>query len=144
MPTTELTPLISPSVREAVSTGATIEARITSEYGRTDETFHKWQAVIEDRLVEWGRNPGLFEDADIQPLSKETIHSAIELAKRLTRAGVPAPTRVVPDANAGIVFELQQGSLFESLRLSSDGSVEYCAFENARLVERDVRTPRAA
>lgn len=57
---------------------------------------------------------------------------------------LPAPTRVVPDAEAGIVFELQRGDLFETVRLSADGSTEYCIFRNARLVESKLWPPRGA
>jgi len=35
-------------VREAVSTGAVTEARITRDYGRKDEAFQKWQTLIDD------------------------------------------------------------------------------------------------
>jgi hypothetical protein len=143
MPTTESSLFFSPSVREAVSTGAATEARITRDYGQRDETLRKWRAVIEDRLIEWGKDPGQLEDEDIRPPSKDTIRLAIELADVLSSADYPPPTRVVPDADAGIVFELVHGSLFESLRISADGSTEYCAFEKARLVaRRDFRLSR--
>lgn len=144
MPATELSALISPRVPDAVSTGAATDARITRSFGREDETIQKWQAVIEDRLIEWGRDSSEFEDEGIQPPSMDTIQLAILLAKTLSRANCPAPTRVVPDADAGIVFERHEGGLLESLRLSADGSVEYCRFENARLVDREFRPPHGA
>lgn len=55
MPRTESGAFVSPMVREAVYAGAGTETRITLDYGRKDETFQKWQTVIEDQLVEWER-----------------------------------------------------------------------------------------
>jgi hypothetical protein len=144
MPTTESSAYVSPIVREAVSTGAVTGARITLDYGRKDETFQEWQSVIEDQLVEWGKNPSQFEDEDIQPLSNDTISAAIAVAKAFSMADFPPPTRVVPDADAGIVFELQHGPFFETFRLSADGSAQYCFFENARLVDSKFWPPRGA
>jgi hypothetical protein len=133
-------------LRVAVSTGAVTEARITRNYGRGDEALQKWQALIDDQLIEWGRDPSQLEDEDIQPPSKDTIRLAISLARLLSRADCPAPTRVVADAHGGIVFERHERNVFESIRLSDDGSAEYCLFENARLVgcERGVLSPLAA
>lgn len=134
---TELRSFISPMVRAAVSTGAVTEARITRDYGRIDKASEEWHVLIDDQLIEWGRDPSQLEDEDIQPPSMDTIHRAIWLATVLSKADVPAPTRIVPDADGGIVFERHEGSVFESIRLSADGGAEYCAFKNSRLVKRE-------
>ena len=138
---TELRSFISPMVRAVVSTGAVTEARITRDYGRKDEAFQRWEALIDDPLIEWGRDPSQLENEEIQPPSKSTIQLAIRLAVMLSKPGFPAPTRIVADADGGIVFERQERNLFESIRLSADGSAEYCAFINARMVEREFVPP---
>jgi hypothetical protein len=66
-----------------------------------------------------------------------TIHLATLLAGALSKFDFPAPTRIVPDAHSGIVFERRDGNAFESIRLSAGGSVEYCFFENSRLVSHE-------
>jgi len=136
MPPTELSAFISPTVREAVFTGAITEARITPDYGQKDETLQRWQALIDNQLLEWGRDPSQLEDDDTQPPSRETIALAISLARSLSLNDYAAPTRIVADAHGGIVFELHNRKLFESIRLSADGNAEYCAFVDAHLVER--------
>lgn len=120
----------------AVSTGMISEARITPDYGKREEALPRWQALIEDQLLEWGRDPSQLEDDETQSPSKEIIAWAISLASLLSRENYAAPTRIVPDAHGGIVFELQDKGLLESIRLSADGSAEYCAFVDARLVDR--------
>ena len=123
-------------VREAVCTGAISEARITPDYGQKEEALQRWQALIDDQLLEWGRDPSQLEDDETQPPSRETIALAISWARSLSLQDYAAPTRIVADAHGGIVFELQDRKLFESIRLSADGSAEYCVFVDARLVDR--------
>ena len=111
---------------------------------RDDETAYeareRWQELIDYRLIEWFRDPSRLEDDEIPPPSSATIRLAIELADRCRRKGFAAPTRVVPDAHAGIVFERDAGDVFESIRISADGTTEYCAFVRSRLVERELWT----
>ncbi len=137
MPVTKSSSFTSASLRDAVSTSVAIEAPITRDYGRTDKASEEWQGLIDYQLIEWGRDPGQLEDEGIQPPSMETIELAIWLASSLSRADLPPPTRIVPDANGGIVFERRERNVFESIRLSADGSAEYCAFENSHLVKRE-------
>jgi len=136
MPTTELSPFISPVIHGAVSTGVISDARITPDHGRKEEARPRWQALIDDQLLEWGRDPSQLDDDGTQSPSRELIARAIDLASLLSRENYAAPTRIVPDAHGGIVFELQGNRLFESIRLSSDGSAEYCAFVDTHLVNR--------
>ena len=97
----------------------------------------KWQEFITGQLVEWERDPSLFDDAEIPAPSVETIQLAVRVAERLRDRGIPAPTRIVPDAHGGIVLEREAGRWFDSYRISTDGSVEYSAFEDCRLVKRE-------
>lgn len=120
----------------AVFTGVIPEARITPDYGKREEALPRWQALIDDQLLEWGRDPAQLEDDETQSPSKEIIALAIFLARSLSLQNYPAPTRIVADAHGGIVFELQDKRLLESIRLSADGSAEYCAFVDARLLDR--------
>ena len=82
-----------------------------------------------------GIGPSRLEDEEMPPVSRDTIQLAIRVAVRLRDKGSPAPTRIVPDAHGGIVFEREAGNLFESYRVSADGSVEYCGLENCRMVQ---------
>lgn len=133
---TRSSPLISSPLLEAVSTNVATGEPITLGDAQKDKARERWQALIDYQLIEWGRDPSQLENEEIQPPSKSTIQLAIRLADMLSKPGFPAPTRIVPDAHGGIVFERQGRNVFESIRLSADGTAEYCVFENSRLVER--------
>lgn len=101
------------------------------------ETFrHAWQQLIDYRLIEWGSNPAQFADEGVEPPSRETITRAIKVAEQCQLKGFPAPDRVVPDANGGIVFERREQDVTEVLHIWSDGGAEYQHFHGTRLVER--------
>src|SRR5205085_2923059 len=95
-----------------------------------------WDRIIDNKLIEWGRDPSqLDEEGTITP-SKGTIQFAIAVARFLRNSGFSTPTRVVPDAHGGIVFEANDGNVFETIRLSENLSFDYCVFQDCRLVAR--------
>lgn len=96
----------------------------------------KWQSVIDYTLIEWGSDPGQLEDEGLEPPSREVIQLAIRCAQAYKDEGRPAPDRIVPDPNGGIVFERQEGDVSEEIHVWDDGTVEYCQFHGARLVVR--------
>jgi hypothetical protein len=126
-------PFISPLLESAVTTDADTQSPLS----RPDADREEWQKVIDGKLIEWGANPLEFEEEDIESPSCHTIQLAIQLAQTWSRWGWPAPTRVVPDAHAGIVFERQDGPVFETVRLSANDDLEHCLFEHGRLVRRE-------
>jgi hypothetical protein len=128
---TKLRPHFSGDVREAVSTSADQGAPVTRQ------SRQEWQKLIENRLVEWRCNPSQLDEEGTVTLSRATIQLAIDLASQMSKDGLLAPTRIVPDVNGGMVFERQRKDLFETLRISADGSVEHRVFENCRLVHRE-------
>ena len=100
-------------------------------------TAHEeWQKLIDRRLADWQRNPSQLADDELPAPSSETVRLAIQVAECLRDRGTLPPTRIVPDAHAGIVFEREVGRLFESYRISANGEVEFCIFEDCRLVQR--------
>ena len=91
--------------------------------------------MIDYRLIECAWDPSQLEDDEMPCASRDTIQLAIRVAEQLRDNGWPAPTRIVSDAHGGIVFEREAGNLFESYRISADGSVEYCGFKDCRIVQ---------
>lgn len=124
---------IAPLPAKAVATGADAESSITPKE-ITDS--HKWDQIIDYRLIEWGRDPSLLEDDDVEAPRGEVIHRAIALAQRLKERGLPAPHSVVLDPNGGIVFERRSSDAVETLHVWDDGTIEYCRFQGTRLLER--------
>jgi hypothetical protein len=129
--------LSTAALQSAVSTYADYRSAVTREYGREDVAQESWDS-IEKQLIDWGCDPSqLDEEGTITP-SADTIRFAIQAAAVLSRQDFAAPTRVVPDAHGGIVFEFQGQSYFESLHIMSDGNLERRLFKNHRLVVREI------
>lgn len=95
-----------------------------------------WQTIIDDCLVEWGKNPSGLADEDLVPPSVEIIDLACKAAMEFRDQAVPPPLRVVPDGEGGISFEFRCGSCFMSLNILSDRSAELLTFRDCRLVSR--------
>ena len=134
MSTAEST-FISASLQEAVSTRADNQTPVTGS--RDVDARHKWLRIVDKKFIDWAEYPQDFDDDGTAPPSRETISLAGQLATKLADMDVPAPTRVVFDANGGIVFERHDGSVFEAIIVSSELNVEYRRFLNGRLVERE-------
>ena len=98
----------------------------------------QWDEIIDSFLIEWGKNPSLLEDPDEGVLSptNQSIRIAIGLALVMRNHDAIPPSRVVPDGEGGIAFELMRGEVFESMQVHSDCSVELLTFRNCRLLAR--------
>ncbi len=94
-----------------------------------------WDA-IEAQLRNWEDDPGQLEDDALPPPSMDTIRTAIQVAADLRGRGAVAPSRVIADAHGGIVFELSNGSIAESLHIEPDRSIEHRFLVNHRLMKR--------
>lgn len=124
---------IDPSLKDGASKPSTFDGE------GDDATAAKraaWQQVIDQKLIEWAGNPSQLEDDRLDPPSAELIRRAIDFARALQQAGYTPPTNVVPDANGGLVFHRRQQDTSEEIHFWDDGTVEYCRFHGARLVER--------
>jgi hypothetical protein len=70
-------PSISAPVRDVVSTGVDTETPVTSDSGQESAARAAWQRIIDHQLIEWGRDPGQFDDEGIEPPTRETVQRAI-------------------------------------------------------------------
>jgi hypothetical protein len=136
MPETMPTSTVSPQVEEFVPTGADIQSPMNRTDILGDQATEKWRQLIDHKFIEWGRNPKVFEDDDIQPPSGAVIQRAIRLAEALKKSGVQPPSVVVPDPNGGIVFEYRQNGFTQVFHIWEDSRIDYCLFSGTRLTER--------
>lgn len=120
-----------------VPTGATCDDALASEPRPREKDRAGWQRIIDKHLIEWGRNPALFDPEEIVPPSPFIIDAASKIAIRLRDVGWAAPLRVVPDGDGGIAFENRAGEILQTLNVQPDGSVELITFHNCRLVRRE-------
>lgn len=95
----------------------------------------QWDKVIEHQLLVWERDPESLADEGIELPAKSTVSLALGLARAIRNVS-PPPTRVVPDADGGIVFEREEQNVLQTIRVNPDGTIEYCRFREARLIDR--------
>lgn len=136
MLTAERTPFMSANLSNVVSTNADTDSPITQNRSGAETARQAWQELIDEKLIEWGRNTRQFDDEGLEPPSRKTVRLAIQAAEQFRDAGYPPPNCVVPDPNGGIVFELRQNGSAEVVHVWDDGTVEYQQFRGARLVAR--------
>ena len=119
-----------------VPTGATCDDALASPPKPREKDRAGWQRIIDIHLIEWGRNPALFDPDEIVPPSAFIIDAACRVAMRLRDLGAACPLRVVPDGDGGIAFERRGDESFESLEITSDGRVELITFHKSKVVRR--------
>lgn len=96
----------------------------------------RWQEVLDQRLIEWGRNPEFLQDDGLKAPSSEVIAQACQFASFGRDHGVSPPQRVVPDGSGGISFEWQEKPFFLTVEIHANGDMEQLFFENSKLVRR--------
>ena len=96
-----------------------------------------WRVVINEPLIEWGRDPSKIADEGIDPPTREMITFASEYAMHLRDRGCPPPDRVVPNGDGGIAFEKWTGSFYQVIEFEPGGIVELLTYRDSRLVGRE-------
>jgi hypothetical protein len=92
--------------------------------------------LINEPLIDWGKDPSKVADEGIVPPSVELITFALRYAMHMRDQGYRPPDRVVPNGDAGIAFERWEGSIHEVLEFESDGIVELLSYRHSRLENR--------
>jgi hypothetical protein len=125
--------------RSGGETGAADRGALAStEHDERQLVRKAWNDVVDYKLIEWGRDPGLLDEDELIPPSSRAIDVAIRLARHLRDQGsAPPPTRVAPDGDGGIIFERWVNGSSESFEISDGGEVEYVLFHNGRVVIRE-------
>ena len=96
---------------------------------RREEAWREaWRRLIDEKLLEWLRDPSQLEDVGIDAPTATVVRLSLDLAERFREEGFPAPDSIVPDPNGGIVFERREGNVSEILHVWDDGSAEYMRF----------------
>lgn len=125
----------SEPIQQTVSTGIE-NGTLASDSREADAHREGWQRIIDEFLVEWGRDPAILDDDSIVSPSSAIINYACQWAMHLRDVGAPPPIRAVPDGDGGIAFERRNGDCFESLEIREDRGVELITFRNCRIVSR--------
>ena len=125
---------VSEMTRSPVQTSAAASPTLTMAADDRLKNRAAWQAVHDYTLLEWGLGASRFVEDGLTPPSAKAISVACQVA--LAYQDRPAPLRVVPNGDGGIVFERGTGEVFETIEIQEDGSVEWASFRNSRLHSR--------
>lgn len=109
--------------------------------GKKEETTD-WLRV-ESLLNEWCRKEPRRDEDGVEWPVPAVAEVAVQVACLLEQRGLQPPTRFVPNAEGGVVFEFQHERQLQTIEVEADGSVELCRFEDAKLVDRR-RIPAAS
>lgn len=120
-----------------VSTDAAQEDSLATGQRDAEAVRAAWETIVDKYLIEWGKNPSVIEEYDLAPPTGPILLRSIELARACAADGWPAPQRVLPDGDGGVIFERGTGAVFQSLRVDRDGRIELLTFHNSKLVARD-------
>jgi hypothetical protein len=127
--------LLSAQTSDVVATKADRILQMSPRIAQED-LRKMWQDSIDETLEKWIQEPDCFDDEYPRP-SRSTIEAASRFARILFENRKASPTRIITDANGGIVFEREEGALSMSFHLSPSRVVEFRVFENAKLRHRD-------
>lgn len=104
-----------------------------------------WNRII-DQMLEWISNPELLGYPEIDPISRDLIHSAINYAIVARDALQPPiePSAVGPTSDGGIAFEWRSGDLLRIIEIVDIGRGEVTEIRGGSVVsnymiERDPR-----
>lgn len=117
----------------AVETTAGADAQLVS----TAADFHKrqWAIWLDDYLIEWGQRPELVADGELRPPTQAALSAACRIAMEWAD-NTPAPHRIIPDGEGGLVFEWRSDNRFVSAEITATGSCEFLTFDDGRLIAR--------
>ncbi len=111
-------------------------ASVASRDQASEHRLKAWQAVL-SRASVWAQDASQFEEEDLPPPSAATLSRAWQLADEIKDGGAAAPTRIVPDTHAGIVFEWATGKRLVALSVRADQSVLVRVFEDGCLIRSE-------
>lgn len=117
-----------------VGTGAVSDDALLQPVAETQAWKEAWRRVIDDKLIEWGRNPEALEEDDLIPPTARAVQVAGEIAIEMRNAGEPAPKRVVPDRDGGIAFERWEGDETVTIMVSEDGAIEVIMWVGSKII----------
>lgn len=137
--------LMAQPVAPFVSTSAADEGILALNAIEAKENVDLWKDVIEEKLVDWGRQRTVCDEEGFILPSSIAVDTAIEIARTLQGKHSP-PTRVVPNGEGGIIFEKEVNSRFTAIEVFEAGSFELRSFLDCRLIytkyfERKSSTP---
>lgn len=98
-------------------------------------------AALRARLDAWAADPASAVGDGDEPPGVAALYAARVLVDRGERVGACPPTRVVPDGEGGLAFELHGNRALWVACLRADGGIEVEEFANGVLRRREAVEP---
>lgn len=102
------------------------------------DDFHDpdgWDLAL-DKLQVWLADPSVVTDDDVVPPSSATIRLAVAILRQGRANGMPSPTRVMPNGEAGIVFEWSHGKSTSTWEIDDRQRFEMTTYEDGKRLTR--------
>jgi hypothetical protein len=102
------------------------------------ERLQGWEKIILWKLIEWGRDPGRFDDID--PPTPRSVRAAIREAQAMRDDDEPMllPDWVVPTGDGGIAFRWGNAAdVMRSLEFTADGKTVFETIKQFATISRD-------
>ncbi|HEX7377956.1 MAG TPA: hypothetical protein VF278_12625 [Pirellulales bacterium] len=100
-----------------------------------------WRRIVDDVLIEWGRNPETVEDDGIDAPTTIAIAGATGVVSRLRGAGMPVPTNVAPTGDGGIAFQYELTDTFLTIEIDLEGAVELRVYRDGDVIRHNLGRP---
>jgi hypothetical protein len=95
----------------------------------------EWDQTLA-KLKRWLDDPGALEDDCVDAPSRETVQLACVLAAQARKQGMPPPTRVMPNGEAGVALEWVVGQSRNLWEIDDRQRLEMARFEGTRCASR--------
>jgi len=100
-----------------------------------DDSPAEWER-FESQLVQWEQHPDELADDGLEPPNQKTIPLIREVGYALRALAVEPPLRLIPNCEAGAVFEWRNPPFLWSIEVERDGTLELSVFRAGRLITR--------
>jgi len=91
---------------------------------------------VDAQLKSWADDPEALADDGLEPPSLQSLPLIREVSQALRELPVDPPARLVPNCEAGAVFEWKQPPLLWTLEVEQDGALEVTVFRHGRILSR--------
>ena len=124
------------TVDPIVGTTAADEQTLASPSRQRRDDEELWNGIV-NRLIDWGTERANLAAEGICPPTAQSIGRACECVRALRDDGKHVPQAVVPNGEGGIVFEMEEGTVYSTLEIQADGSVEAIDYMDRRIIHRE-------
>lgn len=127
---------VSPWVLSSMKAPFVLSVQQTTDPENLAKNREGWQRVIDEKIIEWGRPENSEPDDDYDPPTGPALKSGLEIIRQMSDLGLLPPTRVVPDGDGGLVFELRNPSVVSTIHIYKNGEAENYVLQNGKVVFR--------